>query len=103
MISRVKQAIQKSTGDVASSLTDKLRQSALAHGWSKDVVANMHVVHANDEFNVQVHPDYKDRAFVHEYGSESSRPTAVIRKFNNQKGVIHGELLKHITKNYRGV
>jgi hypothetical protein len=103
MISKVKEAIQKSTGDVASSLTTKLRESALEHGWDRDVVANLHVVHNNGSFDVHVHPDYKDRAFVHEYGNESVRPTAVIRKFSNQKGVIHGELLQHVTKNYRGV
>jgi hypothetical protein len=103
MISRVKQALQKSTGDTAISLTNKLRQSALEHGWDKTVVSNMHVLHDNGSFNVHVHPEYKDKAFVHEYGNESTRPTAVIRKFSNQKGVIHAELLNHIAKNYRGV
>jgi len=102
MISRVKQALKKFSDDAAGNLTDKLRQSALAHGWDKDVVAHLTVEHSNNSFNVHVHPDYQDRAFVHEYGSETQRPTAVIRKFSNRKAEIQAAIAGNLDQHYRG-
>ena len=76
-------AAHAAAGDTARFMTGQLRHHALNHGWDADVVANTHVVFEDNKFSTHIHPDYVDRAFVHEFGNESNRPTAVIRKFLN--------------------
>jgi hypothetical protein len=73
---------QKAADDTAASMTMELRGNALKAGWHKEVVDNLQVKHSDGSFSVHVHPDFKDRAFVHEYGDEKSKGTAVIRRYN---------------------
>lgn len=61
----------------------EIRQLAQAHGWDKSVVNNLHVRYEDNKFNVYVHDKLMDKAFVHEYGNETTRPTAVLRKYGN--------------------
>lgn len=76
-------ASQRAQQDTARYMTRQLRNSALNAGWDADVVQNLHVVNEDGKFQTKVHPDYADRAFVHEFGNETTRPTAAIRKFGN--------------------
>jgi len=76
-------AAHKAAHASAAFMTNELRRSALEHGWHPDVVHNMNVRYTGSDFVVDIHPDYQDRAFVHEFGNEHTRPTAVIRKYNN--------------------
>lgn len=81
----------------ATELTAELRDRALAHGWDKDVVNNMRVEYSNDKMKVTVHPDYAERAFKHEFGTETAAPSAVIRKLGNDReasGVVISRALK---------
>jgi len=93
-------AAHKAAHSTAEFMTGELRRSALEHGWHPDVVANMHVNYDGEEFKVHVHPEYRDRAFVHEFGDENNRPTAVIRKYDNDgfnySQVFHMHLSKHL-------
>jgi hypothetical protein len=74
---------KKASKDTATSMTMELRKNALNAGWEKDVVDNMKVKYGKSGFKVRIHPDYQYRAHVHEYGTETKKPTAVIRKYNN--------------------
>jgi hypothetical protein len=78
------EAIHKAAADAAVHMTANLRASALEHGWDSDVVSHIRVNYGEGKFSLDVHPEYKDRAFVHEYGNEQVRPTAVLRKFEHQ-------------------
>jgi len=69
----------------AQELTSELRNRALSSGWDKDVVNNIRVEYKDQKMGVHVHPDYAEQAFKHEFGTENSRPTAVIRKLNNDR------------------
>ena len=102
MLNRLRQATQNAVKRTAADMTAQLRQSALKNGWDKDVVANMHVEHDGSKFNVHIHPDYNARAFVHEYGSETVRPTAVIRKFSNDTKSIQKNFMANIKQSYGG-
>jgi hypothetical protein len=78
-------AFDKAFHDTAKDMTEELRQNALDGGWHADVVNNMSVKYSeNDGFVVDIHPDYSDRAFMHEFGSPGKPPTAVIRKYRNK-------------------
>jgi hypothetical protein len=100
-VKQLKAAVNKAKEDTAVYMTAELRRNALSSGWHPEVVANMSVVHDNGSYKVTVHPDYTDRAFVHEYGNENSSPTAVIRKYSNNN--THGKAFKTLlTKHYGG-
>lgn len=75
--------LHKAKQDTARFMTQQLQQHVLQHGWDADVAANLHVVHKDGRLVTEVHPNYADRAFVHEYGNETQRPTAAIRKYAN--------------------
>jgi hypothetical protein len=100
-ISAIRKASHKAAQDTASFMTHQLRQSALQHGWDKDVAENTHVEYGSGKFTVKVHPDYSSRAFVHEYGSETQRPTAVIRKYVNDTSVAQGALISQMNEHYK--
>jgi predicted dithiol-disulfide oxidoreductase (DUF899 family) len=75
-------AIDKAIVETANYTTHALRASAVKNGWDSDVVSSLHVDH-NDGFKVKFADEHADRAYIHEYGNPSKRPTAVIRKYNN--------------------
>ena len=82
------EASQKAEQDTATYMTAQLRRQALHSGWDADVANTLHVSQVDGKFVAKVHPNHTDRAFVHEYGTETIRPTATIRKFmNNPKHV----------------
>jgi hypothetical protein len=64
-------------------MTADLRQRALSSGWHPDVVENMHVQFGDEGFKVNIHEDHAEKAWIHEYGNETSRPTALLRKYAN--------------------
>jgi hypothetical protein len=100
MLKELRQALKQAIPDTEATLTEKLRQSASQSGWHPDVVANLHVKHSDEGFKVQVSPEFSERAFIHEHGDESSRPTAVIHKFGNNSKEIQKIYLKHFNEHY---
>lgn len=90
-------AAEKAAHSTAEQITKNVRNQALASGWSPEVVSNVSIKHVNGSFKVEIHPDYADRAFVHEYGDETTPPTAVLRKHANNKAEttkVYNEMLK---------
>ena len=86
----------------AQTMTERLRSSALSHGWDPSVVSNMEGRPSGNSFHVHVHPDYAQRAHVLEFGSEGSRPTAAIRKFSNDSKSLQGMVVHNINHVYGG-
>jgi hypothetical protein len=92
------ESIHKAAQDAALHMTADLRSSAEDHGWDSDVVKNMHVSYTDGKFSLNIHPDYQSRAFVHEYGNETVRPTAVLRKYEHQMGDVSKFFNKRFVK-----
>jgi glucose/arabinose dehydrogenase len=82
-VKKLLEATQKAKQDTARYMTAQLRKQAVHSGWDPEVASTLHVAHEGGKFTAKVHPDYADRAFVHEYGDENVKPTAAIRKFMN--------------------
>jgi hypothetical protein len=101
-VKKLLEATQKAAKSTAGFMTMQLRQSALQHGWDSDVVAHLHVVHEDGKFKTHVEPEYADRAWVHEYGTEHIRPTAVLRKYSNNPKVAKEALWHSISHHYEG-
>jgi hypothetical protein len=74
---------EKAANDTAAFMTAELRQRALRGGWKPEVVDHMHVRFDDNGFGVDIDEEYQEDAWVHEYGSERTRPTAVLRKYSN--------------------
>jgi hypothetical protein len=92
-------AFDKAFHDTAKDMTEELRQNALDGGWHADVVNNMSVKYSeNDGFVVDIHPDYSDRAFMHEFGSPGKSPTAVIRKYRNKDTKSESSFFNHLER-----
>lgn len=92
-------AFDKAFHDTANDMTEELRNNALSSGWHKDVVNNMSVKYSeNDGFVVDIHPDYSERAFIHEFGSPGNTPTAVIRKFKNKDSKSESKFFTHLDR-----
>jgi hypothetical protein len=79
-----KSAVAKAGVDTARSLTMDLHASAIEHGWHPDIARHLSV----NFDGKNLHVNYPDHVKSHienlEYGTETQRPTAVIRKFKNK-------------------
>lgn len=77
------ESLEKASKDAARHMQRDLRRQAKARGWSSDVVKNTFVEYDGESYKVKVPSSHADQAFIHEFGSTSSRPTASIRKYDN--------------------
>jgi hypothetical protein len=82
-VKKITNASQRAAHDTARFMTSQLRNHARNAGWEEDVINNMSVVYEDKKFSTRIHPDYQERAFVHEYGDLNNRPKATIRKYAN--------------------
>jgi hypothetical protein len=95
-------AVSKAKQDMAAHMTVHLRESALNHGWSPEVVSSMEVHHGKDGYQVTVPDEHKDQFMTHEYGSETVRPTAVVRKFFNDTNASQSFFVKRMNEHLGG-
>jgi hypothetical protein len=100
-VKRLLDITKRAAQDAALVMTHQLQTSALQHGWDADVVANTRVVFEDGKFSTQVHPDYAERAHKHEYGTEDTRPTGVIRKAVNNPKTGHDVLMSSINHHWK--
>jgi hypothetical protein len=94
--------IHKAAHDTAQFVEGQIRENALAHGWDKKVVENTHVRFQDNKFNVYVHDEYVGAALTHEYGNETARPTAVIRKYDNNPTGAGANFIQNLEKHMGG-
>lgn len=92
-------AAKKAALDAAQFITEDVRSSALNHGWDADVSANTSITFTGNEFRVDIHEDYRTQAMNHEYGTETSRPTAVLRKYDNNPADAEAKFLELFYQN----
>ena len=90
-------AIDTATNLTARKLTAGIRRTAVRSGWDPQVAGSLSVGYSDGKFNVNIPEEYKEAAMTFEYGSETRRPTAVIRKFkyrNAESSEFFGNLEK---------
>lgn len=83
----------------ASKLTAGIRRSAQDSGWAPHVANSLSVVYQDGKFDVSIPEEHADEAWKYEYGSETRRPTAVLRKYKHANADSKAFLstLDHIT------
>lgn len=77
-------AIEQAAKQTSRYMTGQIRKEAKASGWPRHVAANMGVVYENKSFQVHVHDRHFEEAQTLEYGTETQRPTAAIRRSVNR-------------------
>lgn len=97
---KLREASQRAAADTAKFMTHQIRSQATAAGWDADVVKNVHVEYDGKSYSTKVHPDYAERAFVHEYGNGDSKPTAVLRKFSSDTQTTERAFLQMLSHHY---
>ena len=73
----------------AAAMTEDIRNHAVAHGWDPIVASTLQVKYNGENYQVHIPEHHADAAFKHEYGSETSSPTAAIRKY--AKTIMQGK------------
>lgn len=88
--------------EAARSLTYDLRSSAADHGWHPDIVSSIHVYYDGNAMKIHVPKHLTTEVHKLEYGTETQRPTAVMRKFNNRQHVINNTIVKALGRQLGG-
>ena len=86
-------SIHKAAEQTATVMTHQVRQHASKSGWTPEAADSLNVKYVDGKF--VAHSSSGD-AFTHEYGSETSRPTAAVRKFSSQSNKISGPFFANI-------
>jgi len=94
--------IHKAAHDTAQFMEGEVRERALASGWKPEVVDNLHVRFHNNKFSVFVHDKFVGDALTHEFGNETKRPTAVLRKYGNKPGKASANFVANLDRHMGG-
>ena len=96
------EAVQKAAQDTANYMTYDARESAHAHGWNSHEADSIRVRYTDGEFHVHAEGDHAEHALSKEYGTETQRPTAVMRKYANNSGRSGEVFMAHLNRHAGG-
>jgi hypothetical protein len=92
------EALKSAAADTAKFMTSELRHHALSDGWDPEVANSLHVHYDGKSYGVHIPEEHYNKAFEHEYGTESTRPLATIRKFSNNTANAEAALSKFMDR-----
>lgn len=91
-------AISKAASDTARYMTADIRRSARQHGWADHEISAISVSYDGKAFNASLEGEHASAAWDREYGTETQRPTAVLRKYSNNPGKAEAVFMKQLSK-----
>ena len=86
-------AVEHAAAQTARVMGAQLRSKALNDGWHPDAAASLNVEYKDGKF---VATSASDAAFDHEFGTETSSPTASIRNYGKNSHAHAGETFTHL-------
>lgn len=96
-------ATQEAAELASYNMTARLRKTAYEHGWNSDITRNTVVTYDQDNgYSVVFDDAVKHDAMNLEYGTETIRPTAVIRKYQNT-GHAEKMFMRHLKEKTKGL
>lgn len=93
--------LKEASVKAAKVITADLRSNLVSSGWPAEVASAVTVVYEQEDFGVEISGPNKDQANALEYGTETRRPTASIRKYFNRSGPVQ-ELYLSVAEEYLG-
>ena len=91
-------AIQRGATSSAPHITRDLRRHTREHGWDPQVVSNTSVNYDGERFTASIADGFQGQGFDHEYGTETTPPSAAIRKYGKHAPRAERHLLRNIAK-----
>lgn len=91
-------AARKAAFKASSLITSDVQSLAVQSGWDGEVASNTLVMFDGSGFKVEVPSDLESAAMNYEYGTTSSRPTAVLRKISNRAEKIEATIVSAAEK-----
>lgn len=88
MITSSDRRINNAASTAAAAITRDLRQYLVSLGWTNTAASAVSVHYSSAAFKVKITGTHKKEAEIFEYGTESQRPTAGIRKYLNRDQAI---------------
>jgi hypothetical protein len=95
-------ALKKAAKDTAAYMTMDVRNSARSHGWASHEASALRVRYHDGEFHVHAEGDHAEDALTREFGTEEMRPTAVMRKYQNNPGNAEEVFMQRLNKHLGG-
>jgi hypothetical protein len=97
-VKKLADAARKAAHKTSLLMTSDIRQSAVESGWSNELASNTHVMYDGTSYHVEVRDDLSSQAMDLEYGTPSTRPTAVVRKYANNTQQIEQAFVATLEK-----
>lgn len=88
--------IQKASKEAAVLITSDIHNYLVNAGWPAEAAYSVQVTYDNSGFGFVFEGSGAEKADVLEYGSESERPTAAIRKYFSQSEKPNDLLMKRL-------
>lgn len=93
-------AVTNATHDIAKFMTYDLRSVAVREGWEPEVASGLSISYDGNKFAYNLGDQFSEQAFNHEFGTETTRPKATVRRYlNDLSGAqkVMGKLIeKHV-------
>jgi hypothetical protein len=89
---------EKSAKYTAEFMTKDVREIAHKHGWDKKSTNSLSVKYEKEAFNVVIDPKHERTVMDLEYGTETTYPTAVVRKYKSSTGKAEEMFIKSLEK-----
>lgn len=90
--------LRAASRNAAQVLTKDLRQYLISLGWPSQAASAVSIDYDMNAFKVDISGTYADDAKLFEYGSQSMRPTAAIRKYFNRDSKLQDVYFSLIEK-----
>jgi hypothetical protein len=101
-VKHILEAIDRAAQDAAAYMTFDVRRSARSHGWSPEEASSLRVRYSDNDFGIHAEGSHAEKALTKEFGTESSRPTAVMRKYGNNPGKSEAIFMRQLNKHIGG-
>lgn len=95
---RLADAARKAAHQTSLLMTSDVRQVAMENGWSSEVASNTHIMYDGSSYQVAVREDLESQAMDLEFGTPSTRPTAVFRKYANNTQQVEQAFIATLEK-----
>jgi len=84
-------------------MTKQVRNRAEDAGWDKEVVQSTAVVYDGGKFSAKIEGPASDKGFVHEFGDQTSPPTAILRQYGNDPQAASDAFLSYLESEVKGM
>lgn len=80
----LKKALDETIKQFTAAMSVGLQSNAHADGWDPNIASNMQVKFHDGKMTAELPEEHSDQAHTYEYGTETQRPLATVRKYANR-------------------